>query len=103
MEATSDRDGRSVDISFAGARDEGSRTAGGGDLRLLPPEHGCTLNHDQYHYGPVSGGGAETGAKDIQSVLGTGRVDVEGMRTVARRQNRRRGGEDTDGTDTETD
>ena len=39
MEATSDRDGRSVDISFAGARDEGSRTAGGGDLRLLPPEH----------------------------------------------------------------
>ena len=32
-----------------------------------------TVHCGQAHYGPVSGGGAETRAKDIQSVVGTGR------------------------------
>ena len=43
-EATSDRVWRSVDITLAGIRDGGSGTAGGGDLRLPPLEHGRTVN-----------------------------------------------------------
>ena len=61
-----------MDILPAGGRDGGIRTAEGGDLRILPPEHGHTVHCNQSHYGPVSGGRAETGAKDIQAVVGTG-------------------------------
>ena len=61
-----------MDINPAGGRDGGSGTTGGGYLRLPPPDHGRTVHCDQAHYGPVSGGGAETGAKDIQVVVVTG-------------------------------
>ena len=71
-EATSEREGRSVDIPPSGGRDDGSGTSGGGDLRLPTPEHVRTVNCNQDHYGPVSGGGVETRAKDIQAMVGTG-------------------------------
>ena len=57
----------------AGGRNGGSRDAGGGDLLIPPPEHGRTVHCNQAHYGPVSSGGAETGANDIQALVGTGR------------------------------
>ena len=63
-----------MDITPAGGRDGGSGTAGGGDLRLPPPEHGSKVHCDQDHYLPMSGGGAETGANDIHVVVGTGWV-----------------------------
>ena len=68
-----EREVRSVDITPAGGHDFGSRTAGGGDLRLPPPEHVCIVHCDQEHYGTVSISGADTGAKDIQVVEGTRR------------------------------
>ena len=61
-----------MDILPAGGCDDGSRTAGSGDIRLPLTEHGHTVHCDQARYGPVSGGGMETGAKDIQSLVGTG-------------------------------
>ena len=72
-EATLEREVQSVDITPAGGRDDGNGTAGGGYLRLLPPEHGRTVNCDHTHYGYVSSGRAETKAKDLQLVVGTGR------------------------------
>ena len=48
-ETTLEREGRSADISPAGGRDGVSGTAGGGDLRLPPPENGCTFHCDQAH------------------------------------------------------
>ena len=69
-EATSERERRSVDIPYSGGRDGGSGTTGGGGLCLPLTEHGHKIHCDQAHYGPESGGGAETGAKYIQSVVG---------------------------------
>ena len=60
---------RSVDIPPTGGRNERSGNAGGGDIRLPPPEHGRTVHCYQAHYGPVHGGRAETGANDILSVV----------------------------------
>ena len=54
MEATSEREVRSVDITVVGGRDVGSGTAGGGDLRLPLPEKGHTVHFDQAIYGSVS-------------------------------------------------
>ena len=68
-----ERYGWSVDITPAGGRDDGRGTVGGVEICLPPLEHGHTVNYDQAHCGPVSGDGAETGAKDIQEVVGTGR------------------------------
>ena len=61
-----------MDILPARGRDGGSGTAEGGDLRLPPPEHGRVVHFNQDHYGPMSGGGVETGAKDIQVLVVTG-------------------------------
>ena len=55
-----------------------SVTSGGGKLRLSVPEHSRTVYCDQDHYGPVSGVGAETGATDVQAVVGTGRIGFGG-------------------------
>ena len=63
---------------LAGGCDGGGGTEGCGDRRLLPPEQIFTVHYDQAHYGPVYGGGAETGTMGIQSVLGTGRVGFGG-------------------------
>ena len=68
-----EREGRHVCIPPAGISDGGGRTIEGGDLRLLPLEHGRTVYCNHEHYGPVSGGGEETGFKVVQAVVGTGR------------------------------
>ena len=58
----------------------GGGTAGGGDLRLPPPEHSRTVYRDKAHYGPVSGGGEEDGAKGVQAVVGTRQGGCGGYR-----------------------
>ena len=73
-EATSERGGKSVAIPPNGGRDGGGSPAGGGDLRLPPPEHGRTVHCKQAHYGTLSGGREKTRAKCIQLVVGTGHV-----------------------------
>ena len=60
-----------MDIPLAGESDGRSGTVGGGDLRLPPPDHGCTVHCDRAHSGTIPGGRADTGANDIQSVLVT--------------------------------
>ena len=44
----------------------------------------------------MSGGGAEAGSKGVQAVVGTGRLDVEGMRTVDWEVEQTEGEEDTE-------
>ena len=63
--------------------DKGSGISGGATLRLPPPEHGLTVHCNQAHYGHVSVSEEETGAKDIQAVVGTRIMDVEVMCTDA--------------------
>ena len=65
-EVNSAREVRRVGIPPAGVRDDGGVNAGGGDLHLPPIEQGCTVYCHQDHYGPVSGGGEETGSKGVQ-------------------------------------
>ena len=72
-----------MDITPAGGNDGGIRTAGGGDLHLLPPEHDHTINYDQANYEPVFGGGAETKARISNQWWDQEGVDVEGMQTSA--------------------
>ena len=72
-EETLAREGRRLGIPPARGNDGGGGTAGVGDLRLPPPKNGHTVYFDQAHYGPVSGGGAETGAKGVLAVVVTGR------------------------------
>ena len=43
-----------------------------GYLSHTLPEHGRTINFDQAHYGPVSGGGATPGDKGVEAVVGAG-------------------------------
>ena len=97
-EADSDREGLSVDILPAGGRSGGSETVGGGELHLLPQEHGHTVHYNQDHYGPVSGGVAETGPRISKRWWEQDVVDVEDMRTAAREAERTEGEEETDGT-----
>ena len=56
----------------AGGRDGRGRNAGGRYLRLPPSEHSHTVYCNQAHYGTVSGGRADTKAKDVQLVVGEG-------------------------------
>ena len=60
-ESTLERTGRSKGLSHTVGRYGGGGIAGGGELRLPPPEHICTVYCDYDHYGTVSGGGAESG------------------------------------------
>ena len=62
-----------MDIPTTGIRNVRGRPVGGGGLCLLPLEHSHTVYCGQANYGPVSGGGAETGSTGIQAVLGSGR------------------------------
>ena len=102
-EETLEKEGHGVDILPSGGCDGRSGTARGGDLRILPPEHGCTAHFDQAHYESVSGGGAETGAKDIKVVVGTGRsgcgIDEDGGSGSVTDG----GGEETDGMEVDID
>ena len=59
-------------ISPAGIRNGVGNTAGGGYLRLAPPEHSSTAYCDQANYGPVSGGRAEARVKGDQAVVRAG-------------------------------
>ena len=43
-EITSKRMGMCMSVSPAVGRDGGGGLTGGGDLRLLPPEHSCTVH-----------------------------------------------------------
>ena len=63
---------------FAGIRDGEGGINRGGDLRILPPEHSCTVYCKRSHYGPMSRGGAEDGVKGGQSVVGVGRIELGG-------------------------
>ena len=76
--ATSESEGSLVGIPPSGGRDGGGGTKGGGDLHLPPPEKILTFHCNQAHYGPVSGGEAETRATDIQAVVGTLQVGCGG-------------------------
>ena len=67
-----------MDLSPAGGRDDGGRISVGGYLRLLLPEHRCTVYCYKAHFGPVAGGGAEAGIKGGQEVVGTGRTGFGG-------------------------
>ena len=78
VEATSAREGWRVGIPPSGGCNGGGGAAGVVDLHLPPPEHSFTVYCDQAHYGPVSGGGAETGATVVQAVVGKGRVGCGG-------------------------
>ena len=65
-------------VSPSGGYDGGEGITGGGDLRLTPPEHSCTVYCDQDHYGPVSGGREEAGVKSGQLVVGSGWLGLGG-------------------------
>ena len=67
-----------MDITPTGGHDDGSGTAGGGDLRLLTPEHVFPFHCKHDHYGPVSGGGMGNRDKDIQAVVRTGQSGCGG-------------------------
>ena len=45
---------------------------GGGDLSFPPQEHSCTVHCNQYHYGPVSGGGEAYWVTGGQALVETG-------------------------------
>ena len=53
-------------LSLSGGRDGGGGIAGGGDLRLPSPERSFIVCCNQDHYGPISGGGTESGVKGGQ-------------------------------------
>ena len=57
-------------VSPTGGHDGRVGFTGGGDLRLPPPEHGCTDRCNQTHHGPVSGDVTEAGVKVGQAVVG---------------------------------
>ena len=63
-------------VSPNGGRNGGGRTRGGGDLRLMPPEHSRTVHCIQFHCGHVSGGGAASGVKAGPAVVGIGRLGI---------------------------
>ena len=70
-------------VSLSGGRGGRGGIIGGGDLRLPPTEHSCTVHYNQAHYVPVFGGSAEAGVKGGQVVVGAGRLrlgdDVSGV------------------------
>ena len=65
-------------IPSSGSRDGRGGTAGGGDLHQPLLEHSHTVYCDQAHCGTVSSSGTETGAKCVQSVVGTGQSGCGG-------------------------
>ena len=63
-------------VSPNGGSDGGVRTTGGGDLIILPQEHGHKFHCEKAHYGLVSGSRAASGVKDAQAVMGTIRIRI---------------------------
>ena len=62
----------------SGGRYGGGVPAGGGDLRLLRPEHSRAVYCNKDHYGPVYGGGADTGDTGLHVLMISGRGGCEG-------------------------
>ena len=65
-------------VSSTGVSDIGYDVTGGGYLHLPLPENSYTVHCDQYHYGPVSGGGAEAGVEGGQVLVGSIRLELGG-------------------------
>ena len=63
--ATTDEYCWEVGVSPAGKGDVGGGVTGGGDLRLLLPEHSCTVHCNHAHYVPMSSGREAPGVTDI--------------------------------------
>ena len=59
-----------------GGSDDRGGITGGGDLRLPPPEHSHTFHCEEAHYVPVYGLVSASGVKDVQAVLGRGRLGL---------------------------
>ena len=64
-------------LSLAIGSDGGDGITGGGDLRLLPPEHIFTVHCDRAHYVPVSGGGEASGVTGGQTMVGAAWIGIE--------------------------
>ena len=56
----------------SGVGNGGGGPAGGRDLHHPPPEHSLTVNCNQAHYGPVSGGGETPWENGVKAVVGLG-------------------------------
>ena len=63
------REGQRVEIHPTGGCDGEGGAAGGGYLRILPPEQICTVHCDQAHYVPISGGGETPRCKGVQLMV----------------------------------
>ena len=61
-----------TDVPYPGGGDGRSGHAGGGYLRILPPEHRHVIYCDKAHYGPVSDGVAVPRSVGFEAVAGTG-------------------------------
>ena len=61
-------------VSPACGSDEKCGITGGEDLRLLQPEHSCTVHCDQFHYGPVSGSVEASGVTGGEMMVVIGRL-----------------------------
>ena len=61
-------------VSPACGSDEKGGITGGEDLRLLQPEHSCTVHCDQFHYGPVSGSVEASGVTGGEVMVVIGRL-----------------------------
>ena len=64
---------RGTGVPPADIGDGGGGVTEGAYLRLLLPEHSCTVHYDKEHYGPVSGGGEAYMVMGDQAVVGSGR------------------------------
>ena len=69
---------RGTGVSPAVRGDGGGGVTEGAYLRLLLPEHSCTVHYDKEHYGPVSGGGEAYMVMGDQAVVGSGRLGLGG-------------------------
>ena len=61
-------------LSLAGGSDGVGGFTGGGDLRLLPPEHSYKVHCYQAHYGPYSCGEKASGVMGGQAVVEIGQL-----------------------------
>ena len=69
---------RGTGVPPADIGDGGGGVTEGAYLRLLLPEHSCTVHYDKEHYGPVSGGGEAYMVMGDQAVVGSGRLGLGG-------------------------
>ena len=65
-------------LSPSGGRYGGGGIVGGGDLRLPPLEHSCTVYCGQAHYVLMSGSRSEAKVKGDQALMESGRAGFGG-------------------------